>query len=230
MSLFSTIETECPACGVTSRYELAFSVNADRRPELRAQMLHRTFQRLTCPACGQLFRIEPQFTYIHAAGHQFLTVWPADDLPRWPEQEARAVKTFNRFWGAEADPVAAQIGSELVHRVAFGWEAAHEKIVVVEAGIDDVSLELAKLALLRTQDDIPIGESALRLVGIDADNNLVLGLFKGADEHVLEQYLVPRALLSEIEADAEAWAPLREQLSEGPFVDIQRLLTVPVAA
>src|SRR5579871_4570854 len=70
MSLFSTIETECPACGVTSRYELAFSVNADRRPELRAQMLHRTFQRLTCPACGQLFRIEPQFTYIHAAGHQ----------------------------------------------------------------------------------------------------------------------------------------------------------------
>lgn len=230
MSLFSTIETECPACNVTSPYELVFSVNADRRPELRAQILDRTFQRLNCPTCGQIFRIEPQFTYFNAAAKQFLTVRPADDLPRWPEQEARAIKTFNRFWGPEAGPVAAQIGSELAHRVAFGWEAAHEKLVIVEAGIDDVTLELAKFALLRTQSDIPIGESALRLVGIDQDGNLVLGLFKGADELVLEQFLVPRALLVEIEADAEAWAPLRAKLCEGPFIDIQRLLTVPVEA
>lgn len=230
MSLFSTIETECPACNVTSRYELVFSVNADRRPDLRAQMLDRTFQRLNCPACGQLFRIEPQFTYFDATAKQFLTVRPAEDLPLWPEQEARAVKTFIRFWGPAAGPVAAEIGNELDHRVVFGWEAAHEKLVIVEAGFDDVTLELAKLALLRTQGDIPIGASALRLVGIDKDENLVLGLFKGADEHVLEQFFVPRALLAEIEADAEAWGPLRAQLSEGPFIDIQRLLTVPAEA
>jgi hypothetical protein len=230
MSLFSTVETGCPACNAISRYELVFSVNADRRPELRAEILSRTFQRLECPACAQLFRIEPQFTYFHATAKSFLTVRPAEDLLDWPAQEKRAAAVFNRFWGSEADPVAAQIGSELLHRVVFGWEAAHEKLVIADTGIDDVTLELAKLALLRTQDDIPIADSALRLVGIDAEDNLVLGLFKGADEHVLEQFLVPRALLAEIEADTEAWESLRTQLSAGPFVDIQRLLTVPADA
>ena len=92
MSLFSTIETECPACEATSKYELVFSVNADRRPELRAEIMARTFQRLTCPECGGLFRLEPEFTYFHAAGKQFLTVRPASELPGWPEQEARAVE------------------------------------------------------------------------------------------------------------------------------------------
>ena len=86
MSLFSTIETECPACEATSKYELVFSVNADRRPELRAEIMARTFQRLTCPECGGLFRLEPEFTYFHAAGKQFLTVRPASELPGWPEQ------------------------------------------------------------------------------------------------------------------------------------------------
>ena len=230
MSLFSTIETDCPACEATSKYELVFSVNADRRPELRAEIMARTFQRLTCPECGGLFRLEPEFTYFHAAGKQFLTVRPASELPGWPEQEARAVATFNRFWGPGADPVAAQIGSELGHRVVFGWEAAHEKLVAIDAGVDDVTLELVKLALLRTQDDISIGNAAMRLVGVDQADSLVLGLFQGADEHVLEQFLVPRALLSEIEAGADDWAPLRKQLSEGAFVDIQRVLMVPADA
>jgi hypothetical protein len=230
MSLFSTIETACPACDVTAQYELVFSVNADRRPELRAEILDRTFQRLTCPTCGELFRIQPQFTYVHIASHTFITVWPSTDVERWPERVVRSEQAFNRLWGTEAEPIAAQIGSELIRRVTFGWEAVHEKLIAADAGVDDVTLELAKLALLRTQDDIPIEEVTLRLVGVDENDNLVIGLFEAADEHVHEQFLVPRTLLAEIEADTEAWAALREQLSEAPFVDIQRLLTAPAEA
>jgi CpXC protein len=227
MSLFSTIETECPSCDVTSQHELVFSVNADRRPELRAEILDRTFQRLTCPACGDLFRIQPQFTYVHSGGHQFLTVWPSTDLDRWAEQEARSEKAFNRLWGSEADPVAAVIGSELVCRVVFGWEAAHEKVLAAELGVNDVTLELAKLALIRNDPDLLSDPATtLRLLGFE-DDSMVLGMFDTESEHVTEVITVPRTLLDEIEADAESWEPLREQLSASTFVDMLRLIVEP---
>jgi hypothetical protein len=230
MSLFSTIETECPSCDVTSSYELVFSVNADRRPELRTQILDRSFQRLICPSCSTAFRIEPQFTYVHSGGHQFLTVWPSSDLIHWAEQEARAEKAFNRLWGAEADPVAAAIGSELVRRVVFGWEAVREKILAADLGINDVTLELVKLALLRNERDLLDGPAfALRLVGLQNDT-LALGVFEHGNEDVSEVITVPRALLDEIEADEQSWEELREQLNAGTFVDMGRLITEPLPA
>lgn len=228
MSLFSTIETVCPHCDVAAEFELVFSVNADRRPELRAEILGRTFQQLECPTCHQLFRMEPQFTYLHIQGGQYLTVWPSTDLMHWAAKEAESKNAFAKFWGPDTDPVTADIGRELTQRVAFGWEAAHEKFVAADAGIDDVTLELVKLAILRNQGDgLTIGAQALRLVGVDDQSNLVLGLFEGADEHVYEQFTVPRTLLDEIDADEE-WDPLRERLEAGPFVDMLRLIIEPV--
>jgi hypothetical protein len=230
MSLFSTIETVCPHCDVAAEFEMVFSVNADRRPELRAEILGRTFQQLECPTCHQLFRMEPQFTYLHIAGKQFLTVWPSGDLAHWADKEAESQRMFDKFWGPNSGPVTADIGRELVHRVAFGWEATHEKFVAADAGIDDVTLELVKLAVIRSQgDSFSVGETALRLVGVDDQANMILGLFEGANEHVDEQFTVPRALLDEIDADEE-WDALRERLQEGPFVDMLRLVTEPVPA
>ncbi len=230
MSLFSTIETVCPHCDVDAEFELVFSVNADRRPELRARILDRTFQQLECQSCHKLFRIEPQFTYLHIGGKQFLTVWPSTDLLHWAEKETNSQSMFDRFWGPNSEPITAEIGRELVHRVTFGWEAAHEKLVAADAGIDDVLLELAKLAVIRSQGDgFSVGETALRLIGIDAQDNMILGLFQGADEHVFETFKVPRALLEEIDLDEE-WDVLRERLQAGPFVDMLRLVIEPVPA
>lgn len=230
MSLFSTIEAVCPHCDVESEFELVFSVNADRRPELRAEILDRRFQQLQCPACQQLFRMEPQFTYLHIGGKQFLTVWPSSDLAHWADKEAESQKMFDKFWGPNAEPVSAAIGSELVHRVTFGWEATHEKLVAADAGIDDVLLELAKLAVIRSQGDgFTVGETALRLVGVDDQDNMILGLFEGADEHVYEHFKVPRSLLEEIDLDEE-WDSLRDRLKEGPFVDLLRLVVEPEPA
>lgn len=227
MSLFSTVETVCPQCDVAAEFELVYSVNADRRPELRAEILDRTFQQLKCPACHQMFRIEPQFTYLHIEGKQFLTVWPSSDLEHWADRESESQQMFDKFWGPESGPVTAEIGRELVHRVAFGWEATHEKLVAADAGIDEVLLELAKLAVIRSQGDgFTVGDSALRLIDVDAEDNMILGLFEGADEHAYEMFKVPRALLEEIDLDEE-WDELRERLRAGPFVDMLRLVTEP---
>ena len=90
MSVFNTVAMACPACGTSVNFELVHSVNAARRPDLRAAILDRSFQRQACPTCGTLFRVAPTFTYLDVGRKQFLAVWPASEVTRWQEFEARS--------------------------------------------------------------------------------------------------------------------------------------------
>jgi hypothetical protein len=49
-------------------------------------------------------------------------------------------------------------------------------------------------------------------------------------ERVVELLQVPRSLYDEIEADPEGWQEVRSQLSEGMFVDLERLMIESNAA
>lgn len=227
MSLFRSIEATCPSCQVPGHFDLVHSVNADRRPALREEILKRTFQQSTCPACGERFRIAPELTYVHQAQGLWLSIWPADNLERWPDSEARARKAFALSFGPEAGPAAAALGAELKARAVFGWEAACEKIIATEVGIDDVELELAKIALFRSIDGLSPGEDVeLRLLGVDAQGLLHFGLYTSGAEALREEVHVPREVLDEIAADA-GWQSLREQLRAGLFVDSLRLMIEP---
>ena len=80
MSVFTTTQLACPACGTAVTFNLVQSVNAVRRPDLRAAILDRSFQREPCPTCATAFRVEPQFTYLDMGRKQFFAVWPASSL------------------------------------------------------------------------------------------------------------------------------------------------------
>lgn len=227
MSLFKVVEVSCPVCDTVSAFEMVHSVNADRRPDLREEILNHTFQRITCPGCGDFYRIEPEFTFMHLAQGEFLAVWPSSDLDHWADAERRSKAAFDSAYGPNASKTAAEIGRELKPRVAFGWQAVREKLVLRDLGIDDHTIELAKIALLRTQDGLPVGRrSALRLDAIDDNNNLIFGLFPVDAIAPIEEIRVPRTLLDEIDADPE-WQPLRDQLGAGLFVDMLRLIVQP---
>ena len=229
MSLFRTIQARCPSCAEPVSIDLVHSVNADRRSALRDEILARTFQQQGCPSCGDQFRIEPEFSYVHQRGKQWLSVWPASKLAEWDACEARGRKAFDMFYGAQAEAAAQALGHELQARVVFGWEAVHEKLVAADAGLDDLTLELAKIALFRDIDGLGPGDDVeLRLLGVDDRAMLVFGLFETGSEVLKETLDVPRTLLAEIAADA-AWQPLRAQLSEGLFVDVARLMIEPRA-
>jgi hypothetical protein len=228
MSLFQTAHAPCPACGVVADFEMVHSVNADRRPDLRDAIMDRTFQRAICESCGESFRMEPELTFLHVGAKQYLAVWPASKVNAWVEYEKRSDDSFLGLYGPAGTPIAQQIGSELVRRTVFGWEAAHEKLLANESGIDDVTLELAKLAIRRWADDEgPGADSNLRLLAVTAGANLVFGAFEPDREVLIERITVPTDLLAEIEADAEGWAALRSRLSAGSFVDLQRLVLEP---
>lgn len=222
MSIFRSVQANCPACNTPVPFELVFSVAADRRPDIRDAILDGSFQREACPACGTRFRADPEFSYMDIGRGQFLGVWPASKWPQWRECAESTRETFDEMLGAGAPPEAREIGDGLVARVVFGWPALVEKILCRQAGIDDVSLEIAKALVMRNASEIQVpGAQELRLVRLDGDA-LVLAWVSLADGRPSDASRVPRQLIAEIEASPEQWQALREKVSEGLVIDLQR--------
>jgi hypothetical protein len=163
--------------------------------------------------------------------NQFLTVWPSASVARWEALEKRSDDAFNAFYGPDQTAAAAQIGRELSRRTVFGWLAAREKLLAAVLKIDDVSLELAKIALLRADGAPPANRATeMRLQGRTAAKDLLFTVIETGTEAPLEQVTVAASLIAEIEADADGWQALRGQLTAGSFVDVQRILletTIP---
>lgn len=226
MSVMASDSLPCPSCGTPTDFEVCFSVNGGRHAHLRRAVLDGSFQRQTCAECGVPFRLDPEFTYFDAGRAQWVLVRPPSESRTWAELETTALDVFASAFGAGAPPAARAIGAQLSPRVVFGWPALREKLVCADLGLDDVTLELTKLALLRGLEDSPLEDGVeLRLIDADADS-LRLGWVRAADEVVVETLSAPRELYAEIGADA-AWAPLRSALTAGPFVDVDRLLVEP---
>lgn len=225
MSVFYPVGLSC-SCGERIDADLCVSVNADRRPDLRDEILAGRFQVVPCPACGAAIRLEPELTYIDLAHGLWILAKPRSDIAQWRvmEEEARAI--FERTYGARAPRPARALGARLDPRVVFGWAALREKIACALAGVDDLAVELVKTSLLRAPGtSLPDGSSDWRLIGAD-DRLLTFGLVEADTDAVRQSIQAPRAALGPV-LDANAWAAPRRALLGGCFVDVERLLTEP---
>lgn len=221
MSIFRSIDLGCPACGTPVTFELVLSVSADRRPDLRTDILEGRFQREACPACSTTFRVDPEFTYMDIARGQYIAVWPASKRGEWRACAERSREIFDDTLGERATPEARKIGQRLDPRVVFGWAALVEKLLGRQLGIDDRTLEVAKIAVLRSGEETPVpGLREFRLVG-ERDGDLVLAWVEASGK-VGDASQVPRQLIADIEADAQTWAAARADVGEGDVVDFQR--------
>jgi hypothetical protein len=224
MSLFETIQVACPQCQTEVSFGAVHSVNADRRPDFRQAILKGTFQRETCGQCGHAFRLEPQMTYLDIGRKQFILVRPAEAVGEWDALEDVARVLHAEMFGERAADEARELGRDLVVRVVFGWAALREKLLCAELGLDDVTLELVKLALLRSLDEVPLTDSTeLRLAAVEGDE-LVFGWISATTEAAVETVRVPKSLYDEIRAAPQAWQTARDELASGAYVDLARLL------
>ena len=230
MSVFRDTTLKCPSCGTDVAFNAVYSVNIDRRADLREAVLNESFQRQECPNCKHNFRLAPDLNYLDVGRGQWFAAHPIDDLGRWQEIEQHDREMFDRAYGAGAAPPAREIGAGLRPRITFGWAGLREKILAAELGLDDVVLECAKIAILRSLEGAPMrDDTEMRLVD-QAGGMLVFAWIGLATEEVVETVQVPRDLCDEIAAAPEAWADLRAQLSAGLYVDMNRLLVESAAA
>ena len=224
MSVFRTQKLACPSCQGPVEFQTVISINADRRADLRAAILDGSFQRESCPNCGRAFRLEPEMVYFDLGRRQWLLVRPVGARHDWPALETQARNLFAAAFGNNT-PAGMREQIQSIHpRVTFGWAALREKILCVEHGLDDATLELLKVSTIRGLDNTPLtDETELRLVNVEGEE-LVLAWIRSVPEEVAETLRIPRALYDEIAADTEGWKSLRSELESALFVDVYRLL------
>ena len=222
MSIFRNLDVRCPACDTPVSFELVYSVAADRRPDLRDAILDGSFQRMACPSCATSIRAEPEFSYMDIARGQYIGVWPVEKREEWREYAGRTQQVFDEMLGAGATAEAQEIGKKLEPRAVFGWAALVEKILARQAGIDDRTLEVAKAAVMRTLETMPLpGVQEFRLLRMEGDDP-VFGWVRTADGTASGAVRVPRKLVADIDGDAPTWQALRDSVGEGLLVDFQR--------
>ena len=90
--------------------------------------------------------------------------------------------------------------------------------------LDDVTLELVKLAIVRTSPTISLSnKTELRFIDEEGDQ-LVMAWIRAQTEKVEEWFKVPRQLYDDVIANNAGWQALSSELSAGLFVDMNRLL------
>jgi hypothetical protein len=228
MSLFKNVTMPCPACGKEIEFEAVHSVNADRRPDLRDEILNGKFQSISCDMCQFSFRLDPEMTYLDIGRGQWIAVHPFGSIGKWETLEGQARTAFNRSYGPAAPAAARELGAGLKPRLTFGWGALREKIFIQSQGLNDIDLELTKIAVLNGSDAVPLtAKTELRLADVQG-NILVMAWVVAEMGEVAEKLAVPRGLYDEISADQVGWKALRDELQDRLFVDMQRLM-LPVA-
>lgn len=227
MSMFKPTTEDCPNCGIPNTADTFFSVNADRRPDLRDDILAGRFQRVKCAACGTDFRLEPNLSYLDAERRQWVMALPINLLPHWDTEEASAAVIFSDGYGTGAPASAREIGDTLTPRVTFGWAGLREKLVIAQNQLDDVAVEELKMIVLREREGNPLEAGVdLRLLNV-VGTELHLGWVKSFTNEASAVFAVQRPLYDEI-AGNPAWAAIGKTLDAGLFVDMQRLFITPL--
>ena len=227
MSLFRTVNVKCPQCENVMRIAAVGSVNADRRPDLREAILENNFQDHVCEHCQTVSRLQPEFNYLHAGNRLWIAALPARLFPHYLTHEDEALALFEQTYGAKAPAAAQAVGRNLDIRVTFGWPAVREKLLLRDSGLDDVVVEMMKLDLLRKLPSAPLAPGVeLRVVAV-MERDLLFGWLRTDTEEVLEEFTTPRGWYNLIADEQDPWLPVRAQIENGPFVDMQKVYMGP---
>jgi CpXC protein len=224
MSFIVSATAACPTCGAPAEVQYPASINADRRPDLRAAILDGSLSNQPCRACGESLSFEPRLTYLDVGQRQWILAEASDARDDWDAIEQQATEVYAAAFGDDAPETARQIGATLVPRLVFGWPALVEKLLCQDFGLDDVALEALKLAAI-AQGTVPTIYPALdlRLTGRE-DQDLVLHWLHPADGTPVERLKVPEAAYVLAKGNASAWAPVMTRLAGQMYVDIGRVL------
>lgn len=213
----------CPKCGTRTRFWLIAVIDVDDQPDWRDQILDRTLSREACENCGTLFRNQPSFAFFDRAHDLWIGAFPSERRDEWRESEQQAQSRYDIYFQADTSMSARMHEAPLNRRVTFGWEALREKIVAARHGLDDVSLELLKHDIGPPQTGRTDESSDLRLLDADATQLTLARVMPRTDE-IVEPMAIPLARYHAAR-DAPVHARLRDELSQGMYVDVRRLIT-----
>jgi CpXC protein len=218
VSTFLPVEVTCEACGSAQMESLATSLNVTRTPEWKERVLDGSFQVVTCNSCTHTWEAVEPFVYIDFRRRLYVGVYPGSAETVWWIHERDPADAFVRNLGWAAPPVARPVGEGFVVRTVFGLAALREKVIALEASLDDVALEILKLRLMLSRTDMPLDVgSRPRLVRVDEASLFFMSL--GAE------FPLKRSEYLAVVGDPELSELVYPFLAGHPYCDAGRILT-----
>ena len=129
MSTCVNREISCPHCGALKKTPMWSAVTADTDAELRVRILNETLFNWKCPSCGYLAQLAYPCLYHDRARRFMVCISPRGD----------ALAKLNKEIPAATRDVKKRAVGTLTEM--------KEKILLFEAGLDDVAMEMVKLAI-----------------------------------------------------------------------------------
>lgn len=125
-------EIICPQCNAVTEGKLYTSINATNNPHLRNEVLEEKIFDWTCHACGHKARLTYPLLY-NDMKRRFM-VYLIPDIDRFQLADNELEEEFNNLKGIRK-------------RLAPNFNTFKEKIFIFENGLDDMAVELTKLAI-----------------------------------------------------------------------------------
>jgi hypothetical protein len=217
MSTWDDVTVACPFCAHAFQVPIASGLHISRLPHIRERILDGELHRFDCPACTRRIEVRRPIIYADFERGDWIEVWPAQDVARWPELAAKCAANQRRAFERGAPMLRAHAERFRV-RIVFGYDELREKLIVWDARLDDLSIECLKLVAIRRDPSI-FGERDRILVSEIQPPRISFARFR--DDR--------RDASFDVELSIEDLARMRTEIEPllsltDPFVSINRII------
>lgn len=227
MSITKTEQVRCD-CGAPNRVTVVDSLNAGRHPHLRKLVLDRALHVFVCAACKDSFCVAKELFYFDFERRQMLGVFLPEDRPRERECSEHLVELFDTYLRQQAPELIRAASSDFLVRACFSYEELREKLVIDEAGMSDLSIEVIKRNILARPDLRAAQIATLRLDEVTARELRFRPEWLDDRPRDLTEVLVyQRALYDRMHDHHDVLRAQYPNIASGPHVDLLRMLEWP---
>ena len=149
-----TTRVTCPTCGLPHDCKLVQSINTETNPSAKAQLLEGELNVLACD-CGRRTHLAANVLFHDPVADYFCQVCPGGDAAM--DQAAEA------FRGS---------GAAGIQRIVPSLNALVEKVKLIDAGLDDWAIEMAKVLLLASTPEQDL-DRVLLFDRVDRENGVL---------------------------------------------------------
>ncbi|MCQ2515182.1 MAG: CpXC domain-containing protein [Ruminococcus sp.] len=160
----------CPSCGELNKAQIYTSVNVTVNKSFRARVLDGSLFKWICPECGYKARLNYPILYNDMKDRFMVYLIPKVDRFQLSDKELE--KRYSNL-------------RNINKRIVPNFSTFKEKIFIFESGLDDMAVELTKLAISQTVsrklDGVEITEGYLSMY--DRESNTMGFTFFIGEEH-----------------------------------------------
>lgn len=131
MSVIRKEKFHCPACNAEGDYKVYRSVNVDLDKSLREKVLSQELFSWVCPNCGKKLTVHYDFLY-HDMTHGFMIYYSPNNCD-----------DINESINSQVEKFAGMRNSK--YRTVDNFNQLIEKVLILESGLNDIAIELAKV-------------------------------------------------------------------------------------